>query len=139
VPLLATPLSKIGSIYLTSDGTADGEYTRVLWVDRGTRPNPIRPVVVSIDATSVVYNKNTGRKGPITLRIPSCPDTLRDALKVACNNGGHKTATLYHAAESVTLDVEYLRIDQPEDTDEWQEGDPREVIVRLWSHGQPEA
>jgi hypothetical protein len=139
VPLLATPLSKIGSIYLTSDGTADGEYTRVLWVDRGTRPNPIRPVVTSIDATSVVYNKNTGRKGPITLVIESCYATLRNLLKTACNNGGHKTLEIYHPAESATLDVEYLRIDQPDDDAEWIADDPRPVIVRLQSHGQPEA
>lgn len=135
VPLLnQSPLSHIGTVYISSDATASGEWTRVEFLD--TRTKKIKSVVRGCGSGKpYVSIFGDGAKGSITLVIGSCYQALYDALKTLQQSAAHSTAVFYHARGTRSLEVEVLSISVPDDT-QWQAGDPVEgVRVQLLSYG----
>lgn len=132
MPLLdASPLSSIGSVYISSDGTNTGTWCFAELSDWSSASRKAKATTFGLDGTPYVSTVSLGVKGTRTLSIPSCPIALYNALK-ALENSTHETATLKHASlGTVTWDVDVLSVVSAID-DAWKAGDPvRDVTVRM--------
>jgi hypothetical protein len=137
VPLVATDtIPKIGTRFLTDDGTEDGTPFYVEWVDWQSRDNPLNAITVADDGSSIVEVEAIGRTGIITLLIKNCPKARYLELRQDKNTGGHYTAVLPYPSEPdvLNLDIEYLSIKARDGA--YLATEPVEdVVLSLWCHG----
>jgi hypothetical protein len=147
VPLDLTTPSSIGSIFLTDEiegvagaGQEGGEPCFVEWPDWQKRPNPVYGIAHSLTYAATIEVIRIGRKGRMTLVIPSCPKELFLLLRQDKNAGGSFDATLYHPSEPgseggvpVEANVEYLAVEAEDEA--WETGEPQSVTIRLYNHG----
>jgi hypothetical protein len=135
VPLLnQSPLSKIGSVFLSSTALSSGEWTKVDLLDQ--RVKKIKSVARGCGTGKpFVSIFGDGAKGPLVLTIASCYQALYDALKTLANSPLVYAAVLYHPRQTLSLDVEVMALSIVGD-EQWISGDPVEgVRVVLESHG----
>lgn len=129
-----SPLSKIGSVFLSSDATTNGTWTYVELVDWSSAGKKANSVAYGLDGTPYVSTVALGVKGLRTLLIPSCTSTLYAALR-ALTPATHYTAVFYHPTGTFSWDVQVIAVVSPLD-DQWQSGDPvKDLTVRIVVHG----
>lgn len=137
MPLLdQSPLSKIGSVYLSSDATSGGQWTLVNWPDWSSRAKKVKSTVHGLDGTPYVSQAGLGAKGRMTLHIPSCYVALYNALRGLADGVSHYTAVLYHPTlGTVSRDVAVIDCLTTED-EQWTSDHPiPNVYVHLESFG----
>lgn len=128
-----SPLSKIGTVYLSDDATITGAWTYVELSDWSSASKKANSVAYGLDGTPFVSVVSIGVKGMRTLQIPSCTSTLYAALR-ALAPATHYTATLYHPTATLSWDVQVVSVVSPVD-DQWQAGDPvKDVTVKMVVH-----
>lgn len=128
-----SPLSKIGTAYLSEDATISGGWTYVELSDWSLAGKKANSVQYGLDGTPYVSIVSIGVKGTRTLMIPSCTSTLYAALR-ALAPSTHYTATLYHATGTFSWDVQVISVTSPVD-DQWKSGDAvKDVTVKLVVH-----
>ena len=128
-----SPLSKIGTVFLSSDATTNGTWTYAELSDWSSAGKKANSVQFSLDGTPYVSTVPLGVKGPRTLSIPSCTSTLYAALR-ALTPATHYTAVLYHPTATLSWDVQVIAVTSPVD-DQWASGDPvKDLTVRFVVH-----
>jgi hypothetical protein len=131
-----SPLSKIGSVFFSSDATSGGQWTLVNWTDWSSRTKKVKSTVYGLDGAPFVSQSGLGAKGRMTLHIPSCYVALYNALRALANGTTHHTALLYHPTlGTISRDVVVIDVITTED-DQWTSDHPiPNVYVRLESFG----
>lgn len=128
-----SPLSKVGTVFLSDDATTNGSWTYVELQDISTAAKKATSVQFGLDGTGFMSIAAIGVKGIRTLFIPSCTDTLYQALR-ALAPATHRTAVLYHPSGTLSLDVQVMSTTSPVD-DQWRAGDAwKDVTVKLLVH-----
>jgi hypothetical protein len=141
VPLLnEATLSSIGTVYISSTGLIDGEWTYAELTDLLARGKKAKAVDYALDATPHITVTGVGVKGPLTLLIPSCPAALFTALEALAATTTHYDATFLDPQKGeITREVEVVAVTAPRDSEEdrqWATGDPlRNVVVTMVSFG----
>lgn len=128
-----SPLSSIGSVYISDNALIGGNWTYAELTDWSSAGKKANSVTYGLDGTPFVSTVALGVKGTRTLLIPSCTSTLYAALR-ALTPATHYTATLYHATGTFSWDTQVVAVTSPVD-DQWQPGDAvKDVTVRLVVH-----
>lgn len=129
--LNTSPLSSIGSVYISSDGTGSGTWAYAELTTWSTAGKKASSVQFGLTGTPFVSKVGIGVKGTHNLFIPSCPIALYTALK-ALETASHETAALKHSSlGNVSWDVDVLSVVATGD-DAWIGTDPvKDVNVRF--------
>lgn len=129
-----SPLSKIGTVFLSDDATTNGNWTYVELSDWSSAGKKATSVQFGLTGKPFVSTVGIGVKGYRTLSIPSCTSTLYSALR-ALVGATHYTAVLYHPTGTFSWDVQVINVTSPVD-DQWASGDPvKDLVVKLVVHG----
>ena len=121
-------------MFLSSDATTNGTWTYVEVVDISSAGKKAVSAQYGLDGTPYLSVVALGVKGIRTLLIPSCTDTLYQALR-ALTPATHYTFVGYHPSGTLSLDVQVMSTTSPVD-DQWRAGDAwKDVTVKLLVHG----
>lgn len=129
-----SPLSHIDSLYLSDDATVTGNWTYCEVPDISSAGKKAVSVTFGLDGTGFANIVPIGVKGYRSIFIPSCTNTLYQALR-GLSVATHRTFTGYHPSGTLSWDVQVLSTTSPYD-DQWRAGDLwKDVTVKLLVHG----
>ena len=129
-----SPLSHVDAVYLSDDATITGQWVYCELPDFSSAGKKAVSATFGLDGTGYLSVVALGVKGYRTILIPSCTETLYDALRALAPTT-HRTAVLYHPSQTFSWDVQVISTTSPID-DQWRAGDPlKDVTVKLMVHG----